>query len=222
MVDKSIAFSFIEDFSIKEQEIASKIKEQDDVMYSSDTFIELVSDMIKTMSEDLSNYKGKLTEENLSGLSLDEALNTFFLNEWPETYLGYLSYCAKWMCESFGVSFQVYGASAFASIWFIAKGEQFKASQYLIMCMQPMLSVMRIRDISKDRGKLGGRPEHPRKVEAMKIARQKWDVMEYASLNIVATAVKHHLDNKFKDSPSLPAIKKWLKNAEFRPKKSVR
>ncbi|MCB5320077.1 MULTISPECIES: hypothetical protein [Yersinia] len=221
-MNKSLSFSFIEDFSKKEQMIANKIKEDDDFIYSSDSFIELVSEMTGHISKDLSNYKGMLTEENLSHLSLDNALDIFFLEEWPEDYLGYLSYCSKWMCESFGVSFQVYGASAFAAIWFIAKGEQFKASQYLIMCMQPILSVMRIGDISKERGKLGGRPEHPRKSEAIKIARQKWNVMEYASLNIVATAVKHHLDNKYKDSPSLPAIKKWLKNAEFRPKKSVK
>ena len=45
--------------------------------------------------------------------------------------------------------------------------------------------------------------------------------MEYASVNVVATTVKHQLEKKYTDAPSVAAIKKWLNNAGIAPKRSA-
>lgn len=66
-------------------------------------------------------------------------------------------------------------------------------------------------------GAMGGRPSHPRKQEAMGLARKRWEQIPYANLNSVATFVKSKLEAKYTDAPKLPSIKSWLKEADFRP-----
>ena len=83
------------------------------------------------------------------------------------------------------------------------------------------MTAYRIDDVPRDSGRKGGRPEHPRKAEAIQIAKIKWEQMEYASVNVVATTVKHQLEKKYTDAPSVAAIKKWLNNAGIAPKRSA-
>lgn len=59
-------------------------------------------------------------------------------------------------------------------------------------------------------GALGGRPVHPRKTEALGLARQRWQQLPRASIASVASYVKSQLDTKYTDGPKLPSIKKWL------------
>lgn len=66
-------------------------------------------------------------------------------------------------------------------------------------------------------GAMGGRPVHPRKQEAMGLARIRWEQIPYAKLNSVASYVKSKLEEKYTDAPKLPSIKSWLKEADFRP-----
>ncbi|MEG9294510.1 hypothetical protein ACPEF7_04690 [Klebsiella sp. K769] len=70
-------------------------------------------------------------------------------------------------------------------------------------------------------GARGGRPANRHKAEACDIAKSKWEQMEYASVNVVATTVKHQLEKKYTDAPSVAAIKKWLNNAGIAPKRSA-
>lgn len=66
-------------------------------------------------------------------------------------------------------------------------------------------------------GAKGGRPKNPRKKEAIEIAIEKWEQANYLSVAIVATAVKHQLEKKYTDAPSLPTIKKWITAAGIKP-----
>ncbi|MEG5642294.1 hypothetical protein UXP00_03615 [Enterobacter asburiae] len=59
-------------------------------------------------------------------------------------------------------------------------------------------------------GALGGRPVHPRKTEALGLARQRWQQLPRASIASVAAYVKSQLDAKYTDGPKIPSIKKWL------------
>lgn len=71
-------------------------------------------------------------------------------------------------------------------------------------------------------GAHGGRPANRHKAEACEIAKYKWEQMPYASVNVVATTVKHQLDKSYTDAPSVAAIKKWLNSAGISPKRSAK
>ncbi|KMK16753.1 hypothetical protein ABW09_18395 [Pluralibacter gergoviae] len=71
-------------------------------------------------------------------------------------------------------------------------------------------------------GSHGGRPASRHKAEACEIAKSKWEQMAYASVNVVATTVKHQLDKSYTDAPSVAAIKKWLNSAGIAPRRSAK
>jgi hypothetical protein len=216
--------NFVDGLGKKAKKISDSLKEQDSAIYSSESFVKFISDMVIAMSGDLTEVLEELefTTEEIVSVSLEDGITVFLSGERPESFVGYLVMSSEILCEELGASYLLHGISAFCTLYFVAKKELAKASQFLAVLLQPLMTAMRIEDVPKDAGRMGGRPEHPRKEEALKIARQKWEQMEYASINVVATTVKHILEKKYTDSPSLPAIKKWLTTSEFRPARSVK
>ncbi|AHE72683.1 hypothetical protein M942_05935 [Enterobacter ludwigii] len=212
----------INKFSEKEQKIAFDIKGVDDDLCENESFYEVVGEYIIKLQGYLYDYINPPPYEELNSYSLDKILDCFLDGVFFNGFFEYLSHCAERMCEDLGCSFKLYGTVAFSALWFTAKGDVKKAGKFVIICFQPITSAMRISDVPKDAGRLGGRPEHPLKAEAVKLAKHKWSNMEYASLNIVATAVKHQLEMKYKSPPSLPAIKKWITAENIRPEKSIK
>jgi hypothetical protein len=202
----------------KERNIVASIKNVDDVL-SIDLF-DVVNSYIYEIMGYLSDYRNTPSITELKLFSFDRAINEFLAGDYSLEYLCYLVKCTERVCEDLSCSFNLYGAVAFSALWFIAVEDFHIASNYIKICFQPITSMMRIIDVPRQAGKLGGRPEHPLKTEAIKLAQHKWSSMDYASLNIVATAVKHQLEIKYKNPPSLPAIKKWIKDANIRPEKS--
>ncbi|UBX44896.1 hypothetical protein LD024_00520 [Citrobacter werkmanii] len=71
-------------------------------------------------------------------------------------------------------------------------------------------------------GSHGGRPANRHNAEACEIAKSKWEQMPYASVNVVATTVKHQLEKSYTDAPSVAAIKKWLNSAGIAPKRPAK
>ncbi|WP_241596497.1 hypothetical protein [Rosenbergiella epipactidis] len=60
-------------------------------------------------------------------------------------------------------------------------------------------------------GANGGRPKNRHRDEAEHYAKLKWEQIPGASISVVSTAVKFHLENQYTDAPKLPTIKNWLK-----------
>lgn len=204
--------------SEKERNIVASIKENDDVL--SDGLFEVADSYIYELMGYLSDYRDAPSAKELRLLSFDKVINEFFAGDYSLEYLCYLGECSQRVCDDLSCSFNLYGVVAFSALWFIAVEDFHVASGYIKICFQPITSMMRINDIPRQAGKLGGRPEHPLKAEAIKIAKHKWKAMDYASLSIVASAVKHQLEKTYKAAPSLSAIKKWIASANIRPDKS--
>ncbi|MEF3111353.1 hypothetical protein QFI91_20030 [Raoultella sp. WB_B2P2-3] len=212
--------SFINGFSEKEQKIVSDIKDVDDVLCENDDFNYILDDYFIKIKNYFSDYINIPSHESLLSYSLDDVLSDFINGVFSNPFFEYMSSCAERMCEELGCSFKLYGSAAFTALWFAAKGDYNKSEKFIIICFQPIMSMVRMSEIPRNAGRLGGRPEHPLKAETIKLARHKWNTMEYASLNIVATAVKHQLEITYKSPPSLPSIKKWITSANIRPQKS--
>lgn len=87
------------------------------------------------------------------------------------------------------------------------------------MVLQYIFNALRIESTPADFGKLGGRPEHIRKNEAMELAQKRWADIPYSSLNDVCLYVHKNLTASYTDAPSHSAITNWVRNAEFRPGK---
>ncbi|MFJ3458816.1 hypothetical protein ACIPMZ_17910 [Scandinavium goeteborgense] len=212
----------IHGFSEKEQKIALDIKKFDDDFCEREDLFARVNDCIISMQGYLNDYLNIQGIDAIKLLSFDEVLGDYLSKDFSNDFIEHLSNCAVRMCDDLGCSYKLYGVTAFSALWFTAKEDFSKAASFVIVCFQSITAMMRIRDVPKNAGKLGGRPEHPHKTEAIELAKHKWNSMEYASLNIVATAVKHQLQEKYRSAPSLPAIKKWIADAKIRPSKSLK
>lgn len=214
---------FVKGFGDGVASILKKTRREDDGIYSSASYIELISDMVKSMANDFHDEIEGIyfDDDNLSALTLEDGIEKLMQGYRGNTICGYLICAAEETCNHVGASFSLYGITAFCTIFFIAKKDLAKASQFMNLLMLPLMTAYRIDDVPRDSGRKGGRPKHPRKAEAIQIAKIKWEQMEYASVNVVATTVKHQLEKKYTDAPSVAAIKKWLNNAGIAPKRSA-
>ncbi|HCD7072471.1 TPA: hypothetical protein NDY40_000185 [Klebsiella pneumoniae] len=215
---------FVKGLGDRVAKISRKIKDEDSAMYKSKSYIELIKDMVTSIAADFNEEMSQIEFEdnNLASLTLEDGIDYFMQGKRENTACSYLVCAAEEMCNHVGASFHLHGISAFCAIFFIAKHDLVKASQFLNLLMQPTMAAFRIDDVPRDAGRKGGRPEHPRKAEALKIGKAKWEQMPYASVNVVATTVKHQLDKSYTDAPSVAAIKKWLNSAGIAPKRVAR
>lgn len=215
---------FVSGLGGKVAAIAKKVMDEDSVIYCSESYINLISDMVKAMALDLREEIAEFVFDGdpLESLTLEEGLDKFMQEARENTICSYLICASEEMCNHVGAAYSLHGISAFCAIFFMAKNDLVKANQFFSLLMQPVMSAFRIDDVPRDIGRKGGRPEHPRKAEALKIGKAKWEQVEYASVNVVATTVKHQLDKKYTDAPSVAAIKKWLNSAGIAPKRSDR
>lgn len=215
---------FVNGLGEKVAAISKKVMAEDSALYSSESYINFISDMVKAMAADLREEIAEFVFEgdSLESLTLEEGLEKFMQEARENTICSYFICASEKMCNHVGAAYSLHGISAFCAIFFMAKNDLIKASQFFSLLMQPMMAAFRIDDVPRDIGRKGGRPEHPRKAEAIRIGKAKWEQVEYASVNVVATTVKHQLDKKYTDAPSVAAIKKWLNSAGIAPKRSAK
>lgn len=214
---------FIKGLGEKVAAISKKTMDEDSEIYQSESYRELMNDMVISMAHDFYKEIAKIDfDDDLEGLTLEDGIEKFMQGKRENTICSYLICASEEMCKHVGASFHPYGISAFCAVFFIAKNDLLKASQFLNLLMQPAMAAIRIDDVPRDIGRKGGRPEHPRKAEAIRIGKAKWEQVEYASVNVVATTVKHQLDKKYTDAPSVAAIKKWLNSSGIAPKRAVK
>ncbi|MBN3191453.1 hypothetical protein H4F64_14725 [Pectobacterium brasiliense] len=214
---------FVKGFGERIAAISKKIMAEDSAIYRSESYIELITDMVKSMADDFHEKASEIDfDDDLERLTLEDGIDKFMQGTRDNTICSYLICASEKMCNHVGASYSMHGISAFCAIFFIAKNDLVKASQFVNLIMLPVMSALRIDDVPRDTGRKGGRPEHPRKAEAIRIGKAKWEQVEYASVNVVATTVKHQLDKKYTDAPSVAAIKKWLNSAGIAPKRATK
>ncbi|MEF3731398.1 hypothetical protein R1I42_10815 [Escherichia coli] len=223
-MNRSVISDFVSGLGDGVGEISRKIREEDSEIYKSESYIVLIKEMAESIAVEFHETLSKMKLEGISidELTLEDGISKFMEESRENTITGYLIMSSEVLCDSVGASYLLHGISAFCALFFIAKKDLLKASQFINLLMQPTMAALRIDDVPRDAGRKGGRPEHPRKEEALKIGRLKWEQMEYASINVVAATVKHQLEKKYTDAPSISAIKKWLTESDFRPERSVK
>lgn len=165
-----------------------------------------------------------LKRSDIKKLNLEIGLHEFSDNDNKEkTVYGAMRQVAMFFCDKLDIAFPMHGVNAFCAIFFAVKGDKTKVKPFIATLFYPAIATAyRLANRPKEFGRMGGRPEHPRKKEALDIARQKWQQMEYASVSVVASTVKHHLEKKYTDAPSIAAIKKWLNSSGIAPNRAGR
>ncbi|ATF52660.1 hypothetical protein [Morganella morganii] len=198
-----------------------RIKEEDDIIYQSDEFDGVIKGLFFDIKEQLQIATSNIftPEELIITVELESALSVFLNDIREQNIIGYLCLSTKSVCDEIGLSFQTYGMSIFCSLYYIMKKFDHISYEFFLVVVQPILTAMRLEDVPKEIGKMGGRPEHPRKEEALKTAMERWSKIPYASLSSVATYVKSKLEEKYTDAPKLPSIKSWLNKANLKPVK---
>lgn len=124
-----------------------------------------------------------------------------------------------WICSISAAPPSSSSLTAACSVFFMARGEIEKACGFYMPLLSIAISHVEMKESYILAGKKGGRPKNPRKKEAIEIAKEKWEQADYLSIASVSTAVKHQLEKKYTDAPSLPTIKKWITAADIKPNK---
>lgn len=195
------------------------IKEDDDLIYQYSGF----DDGIKGLFFDIKSGLKEAVREIFTGdeliisIDLEQALSIFLNDIREQNIIGYLCMSTRSVCNKIGISFDAYGVNIFCSLYYIIKGLDEISYSFFSAVVQPILSALRIEMVHREAGKLGGRPEHPRKAEALKIARERWEKIPYATITSVATYIKSKLEEKYTDAPKLPSIKAWLNKSNLKP-----
>lgn len=194
-----------------------------DSFSSTDTFSKLVISQFSKIKEITKKAYNErvLVKNELDTLSLDEVINNGF-GELDHTER--MSETIKFIFQESNRYIHAYGLSTFgysptwiSCIYFILKNNDEIAEYLYATTLLPLVYSNEIKNIPSLLGSKGGRPEHPRKEEALKIARERWEKIPYASISSVASYVKSKLEEKYTDAPKLPSIKSWLNKANLKP-----
>lgn len=140
---------FVKGLGDRVAKISRKIKDEDSAMYQSESYIELIKDMVTSIAADFNEEMSQIEFEdnNLASLTLEDGIDYFMQGKRENTACSYLVCSAEKMCNHVGASFHLHGISAFCAIFFIAKHDLVKASQFLNLLMQPTMAAFRIPKI---------------------------------------------------------------------------
>lgn len=181
--------------------------------------IKMTTEIMERLDKEI-NDRG-IDKSIFTNNTLDEFIDFLLSPENPKQHeeMNIIKEFSLWICSISAAPPAPMALSASCAVFFMARGETDKAACFYMPLLSIALSHVEMKESYIRAGKKGGRPENPRKKEALEIARQKWEQADYLSVSSVATAVKHQLEKKYTDAPSLPAIKKWISAAGIKKTK---
>ncbi len=213
---------FLDQFGGKLKDIAMRMKNEDDELYDSEELHEMLSEIFKGFKDSFNGYFERSFPDgsNIHDVDFEYGINLYVNKDGDGCKfeeLNLIALVTEHYCDDLGVSTKVYGVNVFSSLLLLAKKNESAAYSYLKVVLQNLFNALRIESTPSDFGKLGGRPEHIRKGEAMTLAKKRWSDIPFASLNDVCLYVHRSLTTSYTDAPSLSTITNWVRNAEFRP-----
>ncbi|KYP92550.1 hypothetical protein WB67_10655 [bacteria symbiont BFo2 of Frankliniella occidentalis] len=213
--------SYFDCYGDKIKNLSDDLRKQDEELYTKESIDFYISGYIDAAFEIMTYHQGFCTEA-LKETSLEESIKVFLSGNWEGSNVNFICELAIYICETFALSKKVYSSLCFTFAWYVAVGDKELAAEYARPIINYNFNVIRLDQLPKENGRKGGRPNNRHKIEAANLAKEKWRALPAAGLGAVITAVKHQLEKKYKDAPSVSTLKLWLKDADFRPKESRR
>ncbi|MFQ6246255.1 hypothetical protein ACLMPP_17500 [Yersinia enterocolitica] len=115
------------------------------------------------------------------------------------------------LCRRTAVSQNLYAPLAFEIILHILQRRYDEGLVLYRVLLSPIFYSFEKASFASTLGKTGGRPSHPHKDEAIKIAGSLIEKKMNGGIDSITSKVFQNLESKYSDNPSLATVKRWIK-----------